>query len=244
MSDLSILSLIAHAGPLVKGIMLALVLASMVSWTLIFQKFWTLKRLNQEIESFETTFWSGIDLGKLYSKLQGQRAKHSCMETIFLSGFKEFARLYKQGLAPDVTMNASQRMLRVALNKEIDSAESQLNYLATIGSVSPYVGLFGTVWGIMTSFQALGTAQQATLAMVAPGISEALVATAMGLFAAIPAVIAYNRYTHKVQYLVHRYSIFAEELLGILYRQVHTSQAQSATVLETKPAAGINHAVA
>lgn len=224
MSDLSLLSLITHAGPLVKLIMLALLLASIVSWSFIFQKAWLLKKLQQQVEEFETNFWSGIDLTKLYNKLIAQRKELSCLEKVFVAGFKEFARLYKQSFSPDALTTATQRMLRVALSKEIEQAEKNLNDLATIGSVSPYVGLFGTVWGIMTSFQALGGSGQATLSMVAPGISEALVATAMGLFVAIPAVVAYNRCSHRVQYLTYRYTLFAEEFMAVLHKQAHSKK--------------------
>jgi biopolymer transport protein TolQ len=218
---LSIVSLIREASPVVQGVMLLLVLASVVSWTFIFSKFWEIRRAVQTSEEFEERFWSGIDLADLYRQLIHGNYETEGMENIFLVGFKEFARLRQQGIGPEAVMEGTQRGMRVALSRELDLLDEHLPFLATVGSTSPYIGLFGTVWGIMNSFRSLGAVKQATLAMVAPGISEALVATAMGLFAAIPAVMAYNRYATDISRLANRYEAFAEEFLSILHRQAH-----------------------
>jgi biopolymer transport protein TolQ len=221
-TDLSIASLVLHASLLVKFVMLILLLASLASWTLIFGKSGLLKKARQAAEDFENRFWSAEDLTALYARInQGNREARG-MEKIFEAGFKEFVRLRKrEGIEPMAILEGAQRAMRVALNREIEELETSLPFLATVGSVSPYIGLFGTVWGIMNSFQALGNVHQATLAMVAPGISEALVATAMGLFAAIPAVIAYNRYAADIDRIYSRYDIFLEEFSSILQRQAH-----------------------
>ena len=220
--DLSIINLIMDASLLVKLVMLVLVLASLWSWTLIFSKRFAMRRARRAADSFEDRFWSTEDLSTLYSRITGRGHEPSGMERIFEAGFREFARLRKrEGIDPRAVLEGAQRSMRVALNREIEELEHSLSFLATVGSVSPYIGLFGTVWGIMNSFQALGNVHQATLGMVAPGISEALVATAMGLFAAIPAVIAYNRYSSDLDRLFSRYDIFLEEFSSILQRQVH-----------------------
>jgi biopolymer transport protein TolQ len=220
--DLSIINLIMDASLLVKLVMLVLVLASLWSWTLIFSKRFAMRRARRAADSFEDRFWSTEDLSTLYSRITGRGHEPSGMERIFEAGFREFARLRKRkGIDPRAILEGAQRSMRVALNREIEELEHSLSFLATVGSVSPYIGLFGTVWGIMNSFQALGNVHQATLGMVAPGISEALVATAMGLFAAIPAVIAYNRYSSDLDRLFSRYDIFVEEFSSILQRQVH-----------------------
>jgi biopolymer transport protein TolQ len=220
--DLSIINLIMDASLLVKLVMLVLVLASLWSWTIIFSKRFTMRRARRAADSFEDRFWSTEDLSTLYSRITGRGHEPSGMERIFEAGFREFARLRKrEGIDPRAVLEGAQRSMRVALNREIEELEHSLSFLATVGSVSPYIGLFGTVWGIMNSFQALGNVHQATLGMVAPGISEALVATAMGLFAAIPAVIAYNRYSSDLDRLFSRYDIFVEEFSSILQRQVH-----------------------
>ncbi len=212
----------ADAGPVVKAVMLILLVASIASWTIIFQRGFFLKALQTAITKFEDLFWSGIELSKLYSDSNKRRQDVEGLESLFHAGFKEFTRLRKQGgVPPDSIMEAVQRAMRVAYFRELDRLERHLSFLATIGSISPYVGLFGTVWGIMTSFQSLSQGTQATIAMVAPGISEALVATAMGLFAAIPAVIAYNHYSNKVEQLLNHYTSFQEEFSSILYRQAH-----------------------
>lgn len=221
-TDLSLFQLVAHASVLVQIVMGLLLLASLASWTMIFRKRSTLVRARRAADDFEERFWSGKDLLSLYNKVTSRRHSPAGMERIFEAGFKEFARLRKQpSIDPKAVLDGTQRAMRVALSREIDSLEVHLSFLATVGSTSPYVGLFGTVWGIMNSFRALGDVQQATLAMVAPGIAEALVATAMGLFAAIPAVIAYNRYSNDVERLVNRYNTFLEEFSTILQRQVH-----------------------
>lgn len=220
--DLSIINLIMEASLLVKLVMLVLVLASLWSWTIIFSKRFAMRRARRAADSFEDRFWSAEDLSTLYSRITGRGHEPSGMERIFEAGFREFARLRKrEGIDPRAVLEGAQRSMRVALNREIEELEHSLSFLATVGSVSPYIGLFGTVWGIMNSFQALGNVHQATLGMVAPGISEALVATAMGLFAAIPAVIAYNRYSSDLDRLFSRYDIFLEEFSSILQRQVH-----------------------
>jgi biopolymer transport protein TolQ len=230
-TDQSLMSLFLNASLLVKMIMLLLLAASVVSWALIFQRWKLFGSALQTADAFEDTFWSGIELTKLYQKFSvDKRSQHamSGSECIFLAGFKEFVRLRKQtGIQPAAVMEGTQRAMRVAMAREVERLEMHLPFLATVGSVSPYIGLFGTVWGIMNSFRALGSVQQATLSMVAPGISEALVATAMGLFAAIPAVIAYNRYSNRLQGLINRYEAFLEEFTSILHRQAHTLSVSS-----------------
>lgn len=224
-ADPSIFSYFTNAGLVVKIVMLILFAVSIISWTIIFQRRIILKQARIAIQEFEAEFWSGIDLGKLYAQISHTKSSIQGLKVIFLAGFKEFARLRQQPhIQPEAIIEGVQRGMRIAYSKESDRLEQHLSFLATVGSISPYIGLFGTVWGIMTSFQALtGTAQQATIAMVAPGISEALVATAMGLFAAIPAVIAYNRYSNQVERLLNHYGAFQEELSNILHRKIHTT---------------------
>ncbi len=222
-ADLSIASLIIGASLLVKFVMLVLLLASIASWTVIFMKRRLIARAKKEAKDFEDRFWSVDDLTTLYNKVSDQHMEPEGMAKIFEAGFKEFARLKKRGgIDPGSVLEGSQRAMRIALTREVDSLEHRLPFLATVGSVSPYIGLFGTVWGIMNSFQALGNVHQATLAMVAPGISEALIATAMGLFAAIPAVIGYNRYSTDIDRLYGQYDMFLEEFSSILHRQAHS----------------------
>jgi len=221
-TDLSVVKLIWDASIVVQLVMLLLVFASLMSWTLIFVKGLTFKKARDAAEQFERRFWSGAELGELYKRVSARRGKVTGMEAIFESGFREYVHLHKQGNSdPMSILEGSQRAMRVALNREIEDLEMHLSFLATVGSTSPYVGLFGTVWGIMSSFQAIGQMQHATIATVAPGISEALIATAMGLFAAIPAVIGYNRYSNDLERLVARYDIFVEEFSTILQRQAH-----------------------
>ncbi|MCP5141808.1 MAG: protein TolQ [Gammaproteobacteria bacterium] len=221
-ADLSILQLMLEASPVVQLVMLALLMASVASWAMIFRKRRLLKLARVSADDFELRFWSGSDLVAMYTQIAERRRSRSGMESLFEAGFKEFARLRKQsGVEPMSVVAGSQRAMRVALARETDYLETNLNFLATVGSTSPYVGLFGTVWGIMSAFRAIGAMQNATLSVVAPGIAEALVATAMGLFAAIPAVIAYNRYTDDVDRLVNRYDTFVEEFSSILQRQAH-----------------------
>ncbi len=221
-TDLSLFQLVANASLLVQLVMLLLMLASLVSWTMIFRKRTVLKQARRAADEFEERFWSGKDLVSMYNRITAPRYTPTGMEKIFEAGFREFARLHKQnGMEPRSVLDGTQRSMRVTLAREMDNLELHLAFLATVGSTSPYVGLFGTVWGIMNSFRALGNVNQATLAMVAPGIAEALIATAMGLFAAIPAVIAYNRYANDVDRLLNRYDTFMEEFSTILQRQVH-----------------------
>ena len=220
-TDLSLLSLVMNASVLVQLVMGLLLVVSILSWAIIFQKYKMLKVEAQTADDFEDKFWSGGDLAGLYSSITSGHQNNSGMATIFEAGFKEFARLRKHEPDTAVVLEGAQRAMRVALSRETDKLEHHLPFLATVGSTSPYVGLFGTVWGIMNSFRALGNVKQATLAMVAPGIAEALVATAMGLFAAIPAVIGYNRYSAELERLVNRYSVFIEEFSSILQRQSH-----------------------
>jgi biopolymer transport protein TolQ len=221
-TDLSIIELVMGASLIVKLVMLTLLMASLVSWTMIFSKWKTLNEARKQADKFEEIFWSAEDLTPLYTKISNKRIKNEGMEKLFEAGFKEFARLKKQkNIDPDAILEGAQRAMRVTLNKEIEILERNLPFLATVGSTSPYIGLFGTVWGIMNSFRSLGSVQQATISMVAPGISEALVATAMGLFAAIPAVIAYNRYSNDVERLINRYDTFTEEFSSILHRFAH-----------------------
>ncbi len=221
-TDMSILHLITGASVVVQIVMLILVVVSITSWTMIFHKWKMLQDARSEAEAFEKRFWSGGDLAVLYKDVADGSEEARGMADIFEAGFKEFARLRKQsGNDAQALIDGVQRCMRVALSREMDRLEMNLPFLATVGSISPYVGLFGTVWGIMNSFRALGNVHQATLAMVAPGIAEALVATAMGLFAAIPAVVTYNRYSTDVERLINRYDNFLEEFSSILMRQVH-----------------------
>ena len=226
---LSITHLILNASLLVQVVMAMLVLASIVSWMMIAQKALYQSKANTAFSNFEKEFWSGIDLTQLYRQGNGRANRDSIdgVENIFRAGFKEFTRLRQQGSTdPDAIMEGTQRSMRVASSREQEKLEVNLPFLASVASVSPYIGLFGTVWGIMNSFRGLASASQATLATVAPGISEALVATAMGLFAAIPAVIAYNRFSTRAETLGTKYETFAEEFSSILHRQVHSNASE------------------
>jgi biopolymer transport protein TolQ len=215
--DHSALDLILQASLIVQFVMALLVGASVVSWAIIFRKRQLLGAERLGADRFEEQFWSGGDLAALYKSLES--GSPTGMAGVFVAGFREFSRLRKQaGISGAQLLEGSRRAMRVAQLRETDRLEQNLAMLATIGSTSPYVGLFGTVWGIMSAFQGLGNVQQATLAMVAPGIAEALIATAMGLFAAIPAVIAYNRYADQVGRLELRYDAFMEEFSTILQR--------------------------
>jgi biopolymer transport protein TolQ len=222
-ADLSIINLVLHASVLVQLVMLLLLGLSVMSWFVIFRKRQIMIVARAAAKQFETRFWSGGDLAQFYKELSARSDRMRGMEGIFHAGFKEFVRLRQQpGLETRDIREGVQRAMRVALNRETEALEHHLPFLATVGSTSPYVGLFGTVWGIMNSFHALGNVNQATLAMVAPGISEALIATAMGLFAAIPAVIGYNRYSTETDRLVNRYDNFMEEFSSVLQRQPHS----------------------
>ena len=221
--QLSVWHLIGHAGIVVQLVMLTLVLASIASWALIFQRLKVYRRAREAQDAFEERFWSGMDLSQLYKEVCASPTPHAGVETVFRAGFKEFTRLRQQNLDGEAVMDGTQRAMKVALSREMEKLETHLPFLATVGSTSPYVGLFGTVWGIMNSFLGLAQVQQPTLQTVAPGIAEALIATAMGLFAAIPAVIAYNRFTAQSDGLVKNYENFAEEFSSILHRRVHSS---------------------
>ncbi|WP_409525936.1 protein TolQ [Nitrincola sp. MINF-07-Sa-05] len=219
---MSIWSLILEASLLVQLVMLVLVLASFLSWVMIFQRRSVLQRARKSFIAFEERFWSGTDLGHLFREVSQNPNPDNGAENIFRAGLKEFTRLTQSGNAdPDVVMNGVQRSMRVAFSREEEKLEKHLPFLATVGSTSPYIGLFGTVWGIMNSFRGLANVHQATLSAVAPGIAEALIATAIGLFAAIPAVIAYNRFSAQSEALMSNYETFADEFSSILYRRVH-----------------------
>jgi biopolymer transport protein TolQ len=219
-ADMSLIGLVSRASTLVQLVMLALLAASVLSWVIIFTKHKVLTLAREDAMRFEDQFWSGINLADLYSRLKKKEEERRGMARIFESGFAEYARLHKRASrSGEMLIAGVQRSMKVSLAREEDRLESNLSLLATIGSISPYIGLFGTVWGIMRSFTALGSVQHATLAMVAPGIAEALIATAMGLFAAIPAVIAYNRYSDQVDRLIGSYENFAEEFSTVLQRQ-------------------------
>ena len=222
--QISIFELVVNASPLVQFVMLLLAAASVASWVLIFQRWFALNREQREIEDFEEEFWTGVELAELKAEIDGQDGEPTGIESVFLAGFDEYQRLGAQpGTDPDAVMQNVQRAMRVALNRQEERLAKHLPFLATVGSTSPYVGLFGTVWGIMNSFRSLANMTQATLAAVAPGISEALVATAMGLFAAIPAVIGYNRFAARVELLMKRTEAFADELTAILHRAAHAA---------------------
>jgi len=221
-TDLSLYHMVTGASPVVQLVMLLLLLVSIISWAMIARKYWDIKAAAKAANNFESRFWSGNKLSDLYEQIGMGKHNSNGMAAIFEAGFREYVRLRKQNkIDPQFVLEGAQRTMRVALSREIDKLDANLPFLATVGSTSPYVGLFGTVWGIMNSFRSLGNAQQATLASVAPGIAEALIATAMGLFAAIPAVITYNRFSNEVERLEGRYEDFAEEFSTILQRQVH-----------------------
>lgn len=220
----SVLSYFWQAGFIVKSVMLILLMGSLASWTLIFQRAWYFKRKNDQYAHFHQRFWQSRDLTELYEKLDKSEHQPSGLSAIFYTGFKEFLRGRKQGV---FELEPIQRVMQISHAKEAAHLEQHLPFFASIGSIAPYIGLFGTVWGIMTSFQALGQASQATIAMVAPGISEALVATALGLFTAIPAVIAFNRYSTQANTMLNRYELFQEELVSLITQQtVLPPQAQ------------------
>ena len=217
---IALITLIQEASLVVQLVMLALLLASLISWYFIFGKWLAFKAAVRTADRFEDRFWSGGNLSQMYTELTRKDSTPTGMASVFVDGFREYRRLVQPGKAraADI-LDGVQRAMRVALSREIDYLELHLPFLATVGSTSPYVGLFGTVWGIMNSFRALASLQQATIAHVAPGIAEALIATAMGLFAAIPAVIAYNRYSSQMERLVTRYEIFMDEFSSIVQRQ-------------------------
>lgn len=215
-SHASVLNYFMQAGLVVKVVMLMLLAASIFSWTLILQRAWYFKRKKEQCETFIRRFWDCSDLSKLFADVDSNSDNRQGIAAIFHAGFKEYIRCRKQGI---VMLEPIQRVMQISHAKEAIQLVKHLPFFASVGSIAPYVGLFGTVWGIMTSFQALGQAQQATIAMVAPGISEALVATALGLFTAIPAVIAYNRYSTHSNGLLERYDLFQDELVALIEQQ-------------------------
>ena len=218
--DLSFIYLIQNASVLVQLVMGLLLLVSLMSWWYIFLKMFAIRQAVRQSEVFEEAFWNNSDLNKLYQDVANERDDVGSMARIFAAGFTEFVKLKKKhGVDNSAVMDGTRRAMRATYQREMDNLESHLSFLATVGSVSPYIGLFGTVWGIMNAFRSLANVGQATLAHVAPGIAEALVATAMGLFAAIPAVVAYNRYSHDTTRLSSRFESFMEEFSNVLQRQ-------------------------
>jgi biopolymer transport protein TolQ len=220
--DLEIWTLVANASVVVKIVLGVLLLVSFMSWMFIFQKWFSIRRAGRQTEDFEREFWGGKDLNALYQGAVNHRHTIGSLERIFEAGFREFAKLRGQKSAQTEAsdmVDGARRAMRATFQREMDFLERHLAFLASTGSVSPYVGLFGTVWGIMHAFRSLANVQQATLAQVAPGIAEALVATAIGLFAAIPAVVAYNRYSYDIERLANRFESFMEEFSNILHRQ-------------------------
>jgi biopolymer transport protein TolQ len=219
--DLSIVELVVNASLVVKLVMALLAFVSVMSWYWIFRKWFQIRDARVKTEKFEREFWSGGDLGTLYQSAVNDRHRTAALERVFEAGFREFTKLRGQkSLDPTSVIDGVRRAMRATYQREIDDLESHLAFLASVGSVSPYVGLFGTVWGIMHAFRGLANVSSATLAAVAPGIAEALVATAIGLFAAIPAVVAYNRFAHDVDRLAVRFESFIEEFSNILQRQI------------------------
>lgn len=224
-NEISIYGLLLNATFVVQLVMLTLVLLSVLSWYLMYNRRKLLKRAERMAYDFEDRFWSGVDLSRLFVQVNNEPNVDCGQENIFRTGFKEFARLRKsESVDPESVMQGAERAMRVALLREQEKLETGLPVLATIGSVSPYIGLFGTVWGIMHSFLSLANQQQATLAAVAPGIAEALIATAMGLVAAVPAVVAYNYFSSAVDRLLHTYDAFSDEFSGILHRKAHAKE--------------------
>ena len=225
--DASLFGYFLNAGIVVKLVMLILVSASIFSWTYILQRGFYLRDINREAKAFEHAFWSGEDLSKLYGETGRGREAPEGLEAIFHAGFKEFTRFRKQvGATMEAVIENTKRAMHVAQMREQDRLELHLPFLAIVGSTGPYVGLFGTVWGIMQAFTALANVQQATISMVAPGIAEALIATALGLFAAIPAVVAYNRFLTDIGRLMNRFDAFEEEFINILIRQTQHAPAR------------------
>jgi len=217
-----IFDLVLNASVVVQVVLAILVLASLSSWVMIFQRGFALASTRSQAAAFEIEFWSGKDLGELFVESEASETETIGLENIFSAGFKEFSRSRATDASdPDRVMQNVHRAMRVALSREEEKLETHLSFLATVGSTSPYIGLFGTVWGIMNSFRGLATVNHVSLAVVAPGISEALIATAIGLFAAIPAVIAYNRYSAQVEIMVNRFEAFTDEFSSILDRASH-----------------------
>ena len=225
-NGIDMLALVLHASLPVQLVMLLLLFGSLASWVIIFRKKRVLDRAEREADRFEERFWSGAELSKLYAGATERNREVGGLEAIFEGGFREFNRIrQRRGVDSRVQLEGAQRAMRASASRELDGLERNLEFLANVGSISPYVGLFGTVWGIMVSFQGLANVREATIATVAPGISEALIATAMGLFAAIPAVWAYNRFATRVERMSVRYDTFSEEFSSILQRQAHADEA-------------------
>ena len=228
MNDSELIDLVLMASPVVQAVMIILAVMSVMAWAVSFAKLNQLARSKRKAKNFEKTFWSTQELTHLFRDIESNRENESGLSLVFADGFREFIRLQNQGVTHTGDLiNGAQRAMKVAFAREADELEKSLSVLATIGSSAPYIGLFGTVWGVMHAFQSLGDVQHATLAAVAPGISEALIATAIGLFAAIPAVIAYNRLTTRADRLLNDYEIFADGFLTILQRQAHTLDSKS-----------------
>jgi biopolymer transport protein TolQ len=225
-NDVSVWNMALDASPVVQAVLVLLMIASVASWTVIFGKSRVISQSRRQADQFETAFWSGGDLASLYRSIETKGRAGTGMQSIFESGFGEFSRLRQQGTPTDQLLEGARRAMRGSQMRELDRLERNLAMLATVGSTSPYVGLFGTVWGIMSAFHNLGNVQQATLAAVAPGIAEALIATAIGLFAAIPAVVAYNRFADQVSRLELRFDTFVEEFSTILQRHGPSRPAQ------------------
>ena len=220
LSDMAILQMIVQASIVVQFVMGILVMASLMSWWYIFVKMFSISRTKKQADEFEREFWGGSDLVGLYQRANSGQYEPAGMEKIFEAGFKEYLKLKSRtGADIGALMDGTRRAMKATFQRELDFLEAHLSFLATVGSVSPYIGLLGTVWGIMNAFRSLSNVAQATLAQVAPGIAEALIATAIGLFAAIPAVIAYNRYTADIDRIANRYESFMEEFTNILQRQ-------------------------
>ena len=218
--DLSILSLISQASVLVQLVMALLAGLSLVSWYWIFRKWFQIRAARAQTDTFERDFWSGADLNKLFESATSSRHQTGGMERIFEAGYREYTKLRAKGHDHSAILDGARRAMRATYQREVDDLEAHLAFLASVGSVSPYIGLLGTVWGIMNSFRGLSSVGSATLAQVAPGIAEALVATAIGLFAAIPAVVAYNRFAHDIDRLGIRFESFIEEFSTILQRNL------------------------
>ena len=228
MNDSDLIEIVLSASPVVKTVMILLAAMSVAVWAVAFAKSYQVRKVMRETKAFEKTFWSTQELSGLYQTIENDRAAASGLALVFADGFKEFARLKQQGVVEATDLiSGAQRTMKIAFSKQADHLENHLSLLATVGSSAPYIGLFGTVWGVMHAFQSLGDVQHATLAAVAPGISEALIATAIGLFAAIPAVISYNRLTNRVDRLLGEYENFADGFLTILQRQAHSANKQN-----------------
>jgi biopolymer transport protein TolQ len=228
-NNLSIVQLLLHASWVVQAVVALLVLGSIASWAAIFRKLFALKRVNSLNEEFERNFWSGKSLNDLYASAAQNSRLGGPMERIFANGMREYQKLRERRITdPGALLDGARRAMRASLQRELDTIESNLAFLASVGSVSPYVGLFGTVWGIMHAFTGLASMQTVTLATVAPGIAEALVATAIGLFAAIPAVVAYNRYSHDIDRIANGLETFMEEFSNILQRNLGAASGAAA----------------